>query len=113
VAAGRDGGRADVVDLASLAVQPEEQRRDPRRLLLPAHADDHAVSGLVRLHLEHAVARAGQIRQSELLRDDAVEARGLEPVQPFLRVRRVVGRRREMEVVAEHSLQLCPALLER
>jgi len=51
-----DGGRPDVVELLLIVVEAEEKRRDPRRLLLPAHADDHAVRGLVRLHLEDAVA---------------------------------------------------------
>ena len=108
-----DRGGADVVHLVALAVQPEQQRCNPRRLLLPADADDHAVRRLERLHLEHAVARAWQVRKTELLRDHPVEARRFEAVQPFLRARRIVRRRRQVEVVAEHSLQLCAALLER
>src|SRR5262245_64715750 len=46
VLARRDRGRADVVDLALVAVQAEQQRGDARWLLLPAHADDHAVRRL-------------------------------------------------------------------
>src|SRR3954468_1843808 len=55
VLAGRDCGRADVVNLAAV-VEAEQQRRDASRLLLPAHADDHAVRRLERFDLEHAVA---------------------------------------------------------
>ncbi len=54
----RDRGRADVVELAVVAVEAEEQRRDPVRLRLPAQADDDAVGGLVRLHLDDRLARA-------------------------------------------------------
>src|SRR3954468_6052040 len=107
-----DGRRADVIDLAVVAVQTEQQRRDPRRLLLPANADDHAVGGLERLHLQHAVARARQVRQAELLRDYSVQAGRLEAVEPALRDVGVERGRREPEAVAE-LLDLRAALLER
>ena len=55
VACGRDGGRADVVDLAVVAVEAEEKRRDAIGARLPAHADDDAVSRLLGLHLHDAV----------------------------------------------------------
>ena len=56
------GAVADEVELAVLAVQPEEQRRDPAlRLLAVAEPDDHAVGRLVLLDLGDAVARARQV----------------------------------------------------
>src|SRR5438477_4051719 len=67
VLARSDRGAADVVDLAVVVVQAEQQRRGSRRLLLPAQADDDAIGRLVRLHLQHAVPRAGQVRKPELL----------------------------------------------
>ena len=42
-------------------------------LRLPAHADDDAVRGLLRLHLDDRLARPGQVRAVEPLGDDAVE----------------------------------------
>ena len=38
------------------------------------------------LHLDHAVARARQVRHAEPLRDDPVEAERLEPVEPAARL---------------------------
>ena len=78
----RHCSRADVVDLAVVAVQAEEECRDPVRLRLPAHPDDDAVGGLLRLHLGDALARAGQVREVEPLCDHAVEADCLEAVEP-------------------------------
>ena len=81
---GREAGAVpDEVERAVVGVEAEQQRRDPPvGLVAPAEADDHAVGGLVRLHLDHAVARARQVRQLEPLRDHAVEPRLLEPVEP-------------------------------
>ena len=70
--AGRDGGGTDVVHLSLVVVEPEQERRDPRRLLLPAQPDDHRVGGLVRLHLQDGFARAGEIGHTEALRDHPV-----------------------------------------
>src|SRR3954462_13993963 len=55
-------------------VEAEHEARDPRPLLAPRHSDDHAVGGLLALHLEDAVARAGQVREALALGDDSVEA---------------------------------------
>src|SRR5260370_1148043 len=76
---GAERARADVVEVPVVAVEAEQQRRDGRATaLLPANADDHAVRRFVRLHLDDAVARAGEIGKPELLRDDTVEAGGLQ-----------------------------------
>ena len=92
-----DGGRADVVDLAVVAIQAEQQRRDPCRLLLPAEADDHAVRGALGLHLHDRAAAAGLDRPVDALRDHSVEAECLQLVQPRERRSRVRGRRGELE----------------
>src|ERR687898_508155 len=67
VVAGADRCRADVVDFAVLAVEAEQQRRQLLRPLLPAHADDDAVGGLVLLHLHDGLARGGPWREPESL----------------------------------------------
>ena len=96
--------RADVVEVAVVGVQAEQQRRDRRAAaLLPAHADDDAVGRLVRLHLHDAVARAGEIREPELLRDHTVEAGRLQRLQPRAALLDVVGDRRERHPGREPS----------
>ena len=106
-----DRGRADVVDLAVVAVEAEQQRREPGRLLLPAHAEDDAVRGLVLLDLDDGLARAGPVREPEPLRDHAVEAaESSESSQPCA-ARAVAGRGREAE--ARERLDAPAALLER
>src|SRR4051794_37333944 len=65
MAARCDRCRADVVHLSVVVVQPEQQRRDARRLLFPAQPGDDAVRGLVRLHLEDGLARTGEVRHAE------------------------------------------------
>lgn len=64
------------------------------------------------LHLQHPVARAGKVRQSEALADHTVEAGGFEPPQPLLRGVRVAGRGRDAEAAGE-ALEGGAALLER
>ena len=93
----RDGARADVVELAVLAIEPEQQRRDRARVALPPQPDDDAVRRLVLLHLDHPVARARQVRRRQMLRDDAVEPERLEPLEPPARIGDVAGRGREPE----------------
>jgi hypothetical protein len=78
--------------VSSGSVEAEEERRQLLALHLPADADDDAVGRLVLLHLHDAVPRAGQVRQAEALRDDAVETRDLEAVEPALRLGEVTGR---------------------
>src|SRR3954451_9295087 len=108
-----DRSRADVVEMAVVVVEPEEKRRDRAlRALLEADAGDHAVRGLVRLDLHHTVTRAGQVRQSEALRDDAVEACGLQRLQPVAGLRWVVAHRREVDPLRD-LLELLAALLDR
>ena len=94
---GRDGRRADVVDLSVVAVEAEQQRRDAVGPRLPAHADDDAVGGLLRLHLHDAVARAGEVREVAALRDHAVEADRLEAVEPAERLVAIARRGGELE----------------
>jgi hypothetical protein len=106
------GRRADVVEFSVLAVEPEEQRREVRRLRLPAHSDDGAVRGLVRLHLCDRLARAGPVGEVEPLRDHAVQPRRLERVEPGARLLEVGGRGRELEALGE-LLELPAPLRER
>ena len=85
---------SDEVEAALRVVEPEQKRRDPALgLLAPAEADDHAVGGPVRLDLDDAVTRAGEIGHAEPLRDDAVEARRLESLQPLAGLCRIAGDR--------------------
>ena len=107
----RDRGRAHVVEPAVVPVEPEEQCRDLLRLVLPPDADDHGVGRLVRLHLGDRLPGARPVRVVEPLRDHAVEAGGLEGVEPLgcrFRVERAGG---EPEALRE-LLQLSSALLQ-
>ena len=45
-------------------IEPEQQRRDPLGLRLPADADDHAVGGLLRLHLDDRATLTRPVRRS-------------------------------------------------
>src|SRR5439155_4907775 len=104
---------ADEVELALVAVEPEQHRRDPPiALVAPAEADDHAVGGLVRLHLDDAVARAREVRQVRPLGDHAVEARLRQVFQPTPALLRVTRDRRERELL-RLPLQLAPPPLQR
>ena len=97
----------------SSRVEAEQQRRDRAAAArLPAQAGDDAVGGLVRLHLDDAVTRAGEVGQAEPLRDHAVEARGLQRLQPGSPLLDVGRDRREREAVAD-ALQLGAPLLDR
>src|SRR5438874_7238063 len=61
-----DRTRADVVEAPVVAVQPEQERRDLLlRARLPAQAHDDGIGGLLLLHLDDALARAGQVRDAE------------------------------------------------
>ena len=64
---------------------------------------DDAVRGLLLLHLDDAVARAREVRNAELLRDDAVQSHRLEPVEPAARVRELARCRGERESLARAS----------
>src|SRR6185437_11084617 len=64
------------------------------------------------LDLDDAVARAGQIREAQPLRDDAVEARSLQRLQPFPPLPDVVGDRRQLEALPD-LLELGASLLDR
>src|SRR5207248_8866989 len=88
------GAVADEVEPAVRVVEPEQKRRDPALgLVAPAEADDHAVGRPVRLHLDDAVARAGEVRQTAPLGDDTVEAGRLEALQPVAGLRQIAGDR--------------------
>src|SRR6266508_6338753 len=110
VPAGGDGAGADVIQRSLLVVEPEQQRGERRRLRLPAHADDDAVSRLVGLDLDDALAGAGEIRQPEALADDAVEPCGIELFEPGAGFARVSCGRRDGE---GQFLQHGAPLLER
>ena len=75
-------------------------------------AGDDAVGGLVRLHLHDAVARAGEVRQPELLRDHAVEAGRLQRREPRRACRDVGGDGESVKPCAD-ALELGAALLDR
>src|SRR5262249_28863821 len=112
-AAGGDRARADVVETAVVAIEAEEQRRDRLATAFPAHAGDDAVGGLVLLHLDDAVARAGQIRGVQSLRDDAVEPERLEAVEPAASLVDTASCRRNFEHKARSALlELAPPFLE-
>src|SRR5438876_6047609 len=107
------GTVADEVEPTLRVVEAEEERRDPAfGLVAPAEADDQAVCGAVRLHLDDSLARAGEVRDAEPLRDDAVEAGGLELLQPLAGLGRIASHRREPELLAD-ALELGTPLLER
>ena len=109
----READVADEIDLPVLAVQAEEQRRDPAfGLLAPAEADDHAVGRLVLLDLDHTLARAREVGEPLRLRDHAVEPGRFEPVEPALRVL-LVGRVRGDGEALGLALELLATLLER
>ncbi len=110
--AGSDGRGADVVDLAVVAIQAEEQRRDAVGLRLPTHSDDDAVGRFLRLHLHHSVARTGEVCDVAAFRDDPVEADRLEAVEPVQGLVTVSGGWGELEAVRA-SLQPRPPLRER
>jgi len=105
-----DGRGADVVQFAVVAVQAEEQRREPFGLLLPADADDHAVRRLVRLYLDNALARPREVRKAEALGDHTIEPGSLETVDPLAGDRDVARRRGDRE---RQLLERRPPLLQR
>ncbi len=86
---------ADEIQRAVLVVQAKQERRDARSVL-PV-ADDHAVAGLVVLHLHDRFTRPGLVREVGPLTDDTVEADHLEALEPLLRLRAVLALGRERE----------------
>src|SRR6185312_8543977 len=110
---GETGAVPDEVEPALLVIEPEQQRGDPPLgLLAPAEADDHAVRGPIRLHLDDAVARAWQVGNVEPFRDHAVEPGRLESLQPVMCLLRVPRLRREPELLPD-PLELGAPLLQR
>src|SRR3954454_24371613 len=96
-----------------VVVEPEEKGGNRAlRPVLEADAGDDAIRRLVRLDLHDTVTRAGEVRQAEPLRDDAVEARGVQRLQPVACLRRVVAHRREVDA-SRDLLELLTALLDR
>ena len=91
----REAGRdPDVLELAVVVVQPEQQRADQRLLgrggLVLAVAGEHDVGGALVLDLEHG-ALVGLVRRPERLGDDTVEPGALELLEPPLGLGRVLG----------------------
>ena len=81
-----DGERchdADVVQIAVVVVQPEQQRSDPVAVFVDAVAGDHAVGGALMLDLDQR-ALVGRVRVAQPLGDHAVEAGALELGEPAL-----------------------------
>ena len=72
-----------MVELARVVEQAQQQAADvrPGPVLVPAEAGDDAVRRAPVLDLEHR-ALAGLVGAVEALRDHAVEAGALEPVEP-------------------------------
>src|SRR5437870_13805403 len=100
---------ADVVQVAAIVVQPQEQAPDMRlrAILVPPETGDDAVSGTSVLDLEHRPL-ARLVFGVERLGHDAVETRALETVEPvssqlpISRCRREVdGRRRVLEMLLD------------
>ena len=115
--AGERRGDADVVQLAAVVEQSEQQRTDHRipAVLVPAESGDDAVGGARVLDLDHrplarlvaAVVRLGH---------HAVQAGAFESRQPVDRGRAVAGHRRHMNRrrdVGERALERPPALGHR
>src|SRR6478735_11285657 len=88
----------DVVEVALSVEQPQEETADVSAgtVLVPPEARDDAVGGALVLDLEHRPL-ARQVRALEPFRDDAVEARALEAVEPVRRQRAIPGRGREVD----------------
>ena len=103
----------DEVELPVVVIDAEQERRDALvGLVAPPEADDHAVRCLVLLHLLHGLARAGQVRHVEPLRDHAVEPSRLERAEPLLCRRGLTREGRQAKFLGA-PLELATALLER
>ena len=88
-------GVSDEVERAIVAIQTEEQARDPPTA--GAIADDDAVHRAVMLDLRHGLARSGLVGKVEALCDHAIEPDDLEPLEPLPRHRCILRDRRERE----------------
>src|SRR3954471_6641962 len=64
---------ADVIELAAVVVEAEQQRADHGLAFVVAEATDHAVGAAVILDLLHAVAVARAVRHIASLGDDAIK----------------------------------------
>jgi len=91
-------------------VEAEHDARDAGALLAPGHAEDDTVGGLLALHLDDPLPRAGEVGEALALRDHPVEAGHLEPVEPALGDLAVARRRRDGE---RQLLDPLSTLLER
>src|SRR6476620_2368650 len=89
-------GEADMIELAGIVVEPEQQRANLLAAATVAKAADHAVGGAVLLHFHHRPL-AGDVRSAALFGHDAVERRAtlLEPARGFRETQRIG---RELEV---------------
>src|SRR5262249_14759352 len=56
-----DRGGADVVNVAVLVIEAEQEGRDAVRSRLPANAHNHAVGALLWLHLDDSLARPREV----------------------------------------------------
>src|ERR671931_294532 len=94
-------------------VETEQERARQRPVLEEPETRDDAVGGLLLLDLDHG-ALARQVRTRWILRDDAVDATGLD--EPLTRLLLVVGAWRQDDPTArarKQSLELVPPFGER
>ena len=90
-------GETDMIQLAGIVVETEQQRADLAAAGLVAEAADHAVCRAQPLDLEHR-ALAGEVGAVAPLGDDAVQ-RAARAVQPALGLLAVRGAGRELQAV--------------
>ena len=101
---GRDGRGADVVELAVVVVEPEQERRDRRSPFAfqrsPTTTQSAVFSGFTFATASREPGRVGLVAA---LRDDAVEPERLERVEPRERLVEVERERRQRQVGADAS----------
>ena len=114
--AGEAGAHADVLQVAGIIEEPEEERPHvrARAVLVPAEASHHAVAIPLVLHLEHD-ALVGLVPDRDRFGHDAIEAGAFEAAEPIGGDVRLAGRRSEVNGrggVGEQFLQAAAAILK-
>ena len=100
----------DDVELAVVVVEGEDERPDGALLLAHAERHHHGVECADALDLEHPGPFPGEVGRGGLLGDHALGA----PGEPAARALGIVGRRRELDVVAvDRRREPAAALLVR
>ena len=109
-------GEADVIELAFVVVETQQERADQRLRFEIAEASDYAVGGALFLDLLHPGALAGLVGQIAALGDYAIESDS--HVKPFLGDREICGRGRKAdrfvpgEIFSGELFQFLAALFE-